>query len=57
MAAACVPIEAFLTNDKVKSDAPMAGCCCCMDLRGVLVRAAGCFEYVQHAQSFIRAQC
>jgi hypothetical protein len=34
MAAACVPIEAFLTNDKVKSDAPMAGCCCCMDLRG-----------------------
>ena len=38
MAACCVPIENFLTTNKVKGTDEMNGCCCCLDLRtGLLV--------------------
>ena len=38
MAACCVPIENFLTTQKVKGTDEMKGCCCCLDLRtGLLV--------------------
>ena len=32
MAACCVPIENFLTTQKVKGTDEMNGCCCCLDL-------------------------